>query len=149
MNEIRLHAVRRLARNSLALYSQQERIPSGVRFCYNSAMNTFETALVWHLVADWLFQNEWQAVNKTNPRHPAAWVHSGIHLLGLLIIFPVWIAVGVAVTHFLIDLRVPLIWWRKLIKQTTDPKNPATIHVAFWGDQVLHILILAIATHLV
>lgn len=107
-------------------------------------MTLFEQALVWHLVADWLFQNEWQANNKTNLLHPAAYVHSGIHLLGLLVIFPLWIALLIALTHLLIDTRKPLVWWRKLIRQTTDPANPATIHVAFWGDQVVHILVLAL-----
>ena len=107
-------------------------------------MTLFEQALVWHLVADWLLQNEWMQ-NKVNLKHPAAWVHSGIHTWGLLLLFPVWLALLVGVTHLLIDTRVPLKWWRGFIRQTTDPNNPASMHVAFWGDQVLHILILAMA----
>ena len=101
--------------------------------------------LVAHLIADWLLQNEWQAVNKTSLRHPAAWVHSGIHLALLLFVFPWPAALALFVSHLLIDTRKPLIWWRRLIRQTTDPANPATIHVAFWSDQVTHIACLALA----
>ena len=107
-------------------------------------MTLFEQALVWHLVADWLLQNEWMQ-NKTNLLHPAAWVHSGIHLLGLLVLFPTWLALLVGLSHLLIDTRKPLIWWRTFFRQTQDPSNPASMHVAFWGDQVAHIAIIAIA----
>jgi hypothetical protein len=103
--------------------------------------------LVWgiviHLFADWILQNEWMAVNKTSLLHPAAYVHSGIHLLGLLLIFQWWVALLIAITHLLIDTRVPLAWWRKFYRQTTE--GPIAIHVAIWTDQVLHITVLAIA----
>lgn len=109
--------------------------------------------LVWgviaHIIIDWFFQNEWQAVNKTNWKHPAAWVHSGLHLIALLFVFPPIFAVCLAISHFLVDLRKPLVWWRKTIKQATDLGNPVTIHVAFWQDQCAHVLCLAIAAVLV
>jgi hypothetical protein len=111
-----------------------------------------ERLLLWgivaHLICDWLLQNEWMALNKISLRHPAAYVHSGIHLCGLLLVFPWPWALGLAVSHLLIDTRKPLIWWRTLIRQTTDPTNPASIHVAFWGDQVAHISCLALAAGL-
>jgi hypothetical protein len=104
--------------------------------------------LVWgvvaHLVADWLLQNEWQATNKTNLRHPAAWVYCGIHMLALLFVFPEGWACGIAAAHLLIDTRRPLQWWRRVIRQTTDSQNPLSLHVAIWGDQVLHIAIIAV-----
>lgn len=104
--------------------------------------------LIWgivaHLVGDWLLQNHWMATYKTDLLHPAAWVHSGIHWLLLLPVFGWQAAAVLFVSHILIDTRKPLIWWRGLIRQTTDPENPASIHVAFWGDQVLHILCIAI-----
>ena len=48
-------------------------------------MTLLEKGLVAHLVADWLLQNDWMAVNKKDLRHPAGWVHALIHgvLLGL------------------------------------------------------------------
>ena len=109
-------------------------------------MSKFDKGLVIHLVCDWLLQNEWMAVNKSNPRHLAAWVHSGIHTAGLAFVFPAWLAVVIGLIHLAVDTRTPLIKWRHFIGQTTDPTNPATIHVAFWGDQVAHIAVLAIAS---
>lgn len=104
--------------------------------------------LVWgvvaHLAADWLLQNDWQATNKIDLCHPAAWIHSGIHLLALLLVFPAGWACGIATTHLLIDTRRPLQWWRRVYRQTTDPDNPASLHVAIWGDQVLHVAVIAI-----
>jgi len=101
--------------------------------------------LVAHLVCDWLLQNEWQANNKASLLHPASYVHAGIHLAGLQLVFPWRIALPVAISHLLIDTRRPLQWWAWLIRQTDDPANPVTLHINFWRDQVLHILIIFIA----
>ena len=115
-------------------------------------MKTATDLMVWglvaHLVADWLLQNEWMAFNKTNIRHPAAWVHGAIHLFLLSFVFRDTVALLLCLSHIIIDTRKPLIWWRRLIRQTTDPSNPATIHVAFWSDQVAHILCIAVAARL-
>lgn len=99
--------------------------------------------IVWHLIADWIFQNAWMSDNKSSLLHPASWVHSGIHFLGLLLIFPVWMAGIIAVLHLLIDTRVPLQWWRKVYRQTRE--GDVALHVALWSDQVLHIAVLALA----
>lgn len=99
-------------------------------------------------------KDDWQANHKTNWTHPAAWIHSGFHLGALLFVFRWEIALAVAATHFLIDLRTPLIWWRKLIgMKQFDPRpemegsmhNQIAVHVAFWQDQMAHIAILIIA----
>ncbi len=108
--------------------------------------------LVWgiaiHLFCDWILQNDWQAQNKVSLLHPASWVHSGIHLIGLLFIFhPWWVAVLIAISHLLIDTRVPLVWWRKFYRQTTE--GPVAIDVAIWSDQVAHITVLAVTALLV
>lgn len=100
-----------------------------------------------HLFCDWILQNDWMARNKSSLLHPASWVHSGIHFLGLLLIFQWWVALLIAVTHILIDLRFPLVWWRSFYKQTTE--GPVALHVALWGDQVAHITVLAIAALLI
>lgn len=103
--------------------------------------------LLWgiavHLFADWLLQNHYMATYKSSLKHPASWLHSGIHLAGLLLIFPWWMAVLIAITHLLIDTRVPLVWWRKFYRQTRT--GDVALHVALWGDQVAHITVLAIA----
>src|SRR5258708_6219063 len=99
--------------------------------------------IVIHLFADWLLQNHWQAQNKSNLLHPASWVHSGIHLVGLLLIFPVWMAAIIAIIHLLIDTRIPLQWWRKFYRQTRE--GDVALHVAMWSDQVLHFTVIALA----
>lgn len=103
--------------------------------------------LVWgiivHLIADWLFQTEWMATHKMDLRHPAAWVHSGIHTLGLCLVF-VWpLAVLIGGTHLLIDTRKPLLWWMKVIKQIPSDAHFPIVEIAL--DQVMHITVLAAA----
>jgi hypothetical protein len=103
--------------------------------------------LVWgmlaHLIADWLLQNRWMAEHKTTLRHPAAWVHSGIHGLALAFVFPPAIAGLLALSHLLIDTRKPVAWWTRTYLQATD--GPAALHVAIWADQVAHLAVIALA----
>jgi hypothetical protein len=107
--------------------------------------------LIWgivaHLVADWLLQNVWQAKYKRDLRHPAAWVHSGIHTALYLLVFPWHIAVLLGLTHILIDTRKPLQWWDKYVEQSHE--GEIELHVMIWRDQVLHILCIAIAALIV
>lgn len=114
-------------------------------------LQTASEFLVWgivaHLVADWLFQNDWIARNKSNLRHSAGWIHGAIHFVFLLLVFPALAAVIIAVLHILIDTRAPLNFWQKFIKQTTT--EPYGIHVAIWGDQVLHVAVIAVAAAIV
>ena len=101
--------------------------------------------LIWgiviHLICDWIFQNHWIAVNKTNTKHPAGYVHGAIHTLGMVLVFPLPAAVAIGVIHWLIDLRFIMGWWRKIIRQTTE--GIFAIPVAIWGDQVVHIGVIA------
>jgi uncharacterized membrane protein len=101
-------------------------------------------AVVIHLVVDWFLQTEWMATNKTNLKHPAAYVHSGLHTLGMLLIFPWWLALGVGFTHLLIDTRKPVTWWIEAIKQM-PPTTPIYSQVEMWLDQIMHVLMLVIA----
>lgn len=105
--------------------------------------NLFMLGFVAHLVCDWMLQNEWMALNKVSLRHPAAWVHSGIHFAALLFVFSPVVAFALAVSHLLIDTRVPLQMWRKFYRQTTE--GAAFIPFAMWQDQALHIIFLAVA----
>jgi hypothetical protein len=100
--------------------------------------------LVVHLVCDWLLQNEYLAKGKVSLCHPAAWIHSGVHLVGLLLVFWVPVAICIAITHLLIDTRRPLQWWRKVFGQTTE--GPMAVHVAVWSDQVAHVAVIAAAS---
>ena len=109
-------------------------------------MQTATILLVWsivvHLIADWLFQNDWMALHKVDLRHPAAWVHSGIHALGLCLVFAWPVALLIGLTHLLIDTRKPLLWWMRVIKQM--PKDARFPILEIWLDQVMHITALAV-----
>lgn len=104
--------------------------------------------LVWatvvHMVVDWLLQTDWMARNKTNLRHPAAYVHSGLHTLGMLLVFPWFIALGIGFSHLLIDTRKPVTWWIETVKQMPR-SSPVFTHVEIWLDQIFHMGVLVIA----
>lgn len=101
-------------------------------------------AIIIHLVADWPLQTDWMACNKMNLRHPAAYVHSGIHTALLLLVFPWYYALGIGFTHLLIDTRIPVQWWMKTFKHIR-PTAPNFALIEMWLDQVFHIIILAAA----
>lgn len=120
--------------------------------------------LVAHLIADWPLQNDWMANNKMRLGSPASCVHAAIHGFALSWVFG-WAAVPIAIVHALIDTRVPVVWWSKLMRQTqprgqrapvsmgggnVDPFLSAPLYdigieVRFWTDQVFHIACIAIA----
>jgi hypothetical protein len=102
----------------------------------------FERALVAHLVADWLLQNDWMAHHKAKLSHPAAWVHGAVHALALTWALG-WVGgLALGLAHVLIDTRVPLGWWIREFKRSHAA--PEAANIAMWTDQALHIaLILA------
>jgi hypothetical protein len=101
-------------------------------------LTSFELGLLAHLTADWLLQNDWMAKNKWSLKHPAAWVHAGIHtiLLGLALGWIGGLVLGFI--HLLVDTRVPMRWWQRVFRQTTT--GDVALHVAIWEDQVIHIV---------
>lgn len=105
-------------------------------------MTPFEYGFVAHLIADWLLQNEWMAVNKHSLRHPASWVHAAIHALCLGVALDPLSGFFLGVIHLLIDTRIPLNWWFEFYKQTS-PTIPENVAVTVWTDQALHIVTLA------
>jgi hypothetical protein len=105
--------------------------------------------LVWgivaHLIADWPLQNDWMANNKARVRHPAGFVHAGIHGVALAFVFGWW-ALALAGAHYVIDLRTPVVWWSRLVRQTqpdTSLSYSVGLEVRFWTDQVFHIACIA------
>lgn len=131
-----------------------------------SASELMIWGMVLHLIADWPLQNDWMAKHKQSLKHPAGYVHAGIHTALLSIIFG-WAAIPLGVVHLLIDTRKPLEWWSKLIRQT-QPENryffqrsdtsrhtyevmvyDIGTEVRFWTDQVFHITCVAIAALLI
>ena len=112
------------------------------------AADVLAWAVVIHLIVDWLLQNEWMAQNKTSLRHPAAYVHSGLHTLGMLLLFPWWLALGVGISHLFIDTRKPITWWIETVKQM-PPSTPAYANIEIWLDQIFHLLMLVLAVLLI
>lgn len=91
-----------------------------------------------HLIADWILQNSWMAVNKVKLSHPAAWTHAGIHgiCLGLALGWAGGLVLGVV--HLLIDTRLPVKWWMRHFKKCDQAPDAGMI--ALWLDQTLHIV---------
>lgn len=79
-------------------------------------------------------------------RHPAAYVHAGIHGLVLALVFG-WVAVPLALAHLVIDTRTPVAWWSRLIRQTQPGGQGFDIgaDVRIWADQVWHVATIAVA----
>ncbi|MFN8465015.1 MAG: DUF3307 domain-containing protein [Caldilineaceae bacterium] len=116
-------------------------------------------ALIAHVVADWLLQTDWMAVNKVNLRHAAGYVHAGVYTLLMLPLFPWYLALFIGVTHLLIDTRRPVHWWMRNIKRmpptsgsgTEVPAAGRTSAYANSGflesavDQAFHVVVLAAA----
>lgn len=105
-------------------------------------MTPFERALVAHLVADWILQNDWMARNKSSLLHPAAWVHSAIQAicLGLALDWQAGLVLGLA--HLLIDTRIPLAFWIRVFKKS-DYATEASM-IAMGLDQTFHIVCIAL-----
>ncbi len=115
-------------------------------------------ALIAHVVADWLLQTDWMAVNKVNLRHPAGYVHAGVYTLFMLPLFPWGLAILIGVTHLFIDTRGPVHWWMRRVKRmplggsgTEQPGAPKSSAYAKFGflesavDQAFHVVVLAAA----
>ena|ERR1041384_7241073 len=104
-------------------------------------LTLFERALVAHLIADWLLQNNWMAKNKYSLVHPAAWIHASIYAasLALAIGWPAGLTLGLL--HLIIDTGIPLQWWTHIYKDCADV--PEALHIAIWADQVVHIAAIA------
>ncbi len=105
-------------------------------------LTPFERALVAHLVADWLLQNDWMAKNKPSLTSSAAWLHFFIQFVFLSIALSLPAGLVLGIVHLIIDTRKPLNWWRRVFRQTTD--GPLAVHMAIWSDQVLHVVIIAV-----
>jgi len=104
-------------------------------------LTPFEKGLVAHLVADWILQNDWMALNKTKLRHPASWVHAAIHgvCLGLALGWQGGLVLGLI--HLVVDTRVPVVWWIRNFKKCAN--SPEVGSIAIWLDQTLHIVCIA------
>lgn len=114
-------------------------------------------ALIAHVVADWLLQTDWMAVNKVNLRHPAGYVHAGVYTLFMLPLFPWFLAILIGATHLFIDTRGPVQWWMRTVKRMPPGGGSGRSGAGSPGaytnsgflesavDQAFHVVILAAA----
>jgi hypothetical protein len=105
-------------------------------------MTPFERALVAHLVADWLLQNDWMAHHKGKLSHPGSWLHGAIHALALAWALDWRAGLVLGAVHMAIDTRVPLAWWIRSFKHSESAPDAPSI--AMWADQTLHIAAIAL-----
>jgi len=112
-------------------------------------MTLFVTLVLTHFVADWLFQTEYEAMNKAKGKflNAAILKHSFIYTLAFvpaLIYFgaPIGWLIALFTSHLFLDRRRPVVWWIKTVKRTSEE----TINKLFWMviviDQIFHILVL-------
>ncbi len=104
-------------------------------------LTVFERALIAHLVADWLLQNDWMARNKKDLRHPAAWVHAAIYglLLGVALGWLGGLVLGTL--HVVIDTGWPVNWWLRAVKKCERAPQIDLIRVG--TDQAVHVALIA------
>ena len=116
-------------------------------------------ALVAHIVADWLLQTEWMAVHKASLRHAASYTHAGVYALCMAPVFPWPLALTIGGVHLLVDTRVPVHWWMRVVKRMPFERNggphthpAANPHVSVMTtvvesavDQAFHVLTIVAA----
>ena len=113
-------------------------------------LTPFEAFLITHLVADWLFQTHWEAVNKAEKFLPL-FVHSSVYTLCFIPAFYYfefnWLYLLILFgTHLLLDSRKFEFWWLDRIKGVTkENTNDPTWTILLIGiDQSFHIIILGL-----
>jgi hypothetical protein len=114
------------------------------RVCHSATLQLQEQPIneCWAGIPDILATHYIERPVREGWRHPASYVHALVHLLALLPVFPWPWALGIAVSHWFVDLRFALAWWRKVFGQDT---GPIAQQVALWQDQVVHAAILGAA----
>jgi len=85
-----------------------------------------------HLVY-WLFQNDWTAIGKRDVRHPAGYIQRRYARPRSRRSSHPPAAVALGVVHFVIDTRVPLRWWAKVVVQPQEGVIAEVLHI--WRDQ--------------
>jgi len=96
-----------------------------------------------HLLGDYIFQNDWMALNKKQKTFPCL-VHCFFYCLPFLFCNLIWWQILlIAIQHFIQD-RTPMIIWLMKIKGSeafaTGPCSPWSIIVT---DNIIHILWIA------
>jgi len=115
-----------------------------------SKLTLLEALFVTHFVMDWLFQTQWEAINKSKKWFPLL-VHCSIYSIGFIPVF-LWYKINflwlifIFISHIILDSRRFSKWWIKNIKKVKqDTMSESFYQILLIGvDQTLHIVILAL-----
>lgn len=108
------------------------------------------SALVGHLVGDYLLQNDWMALNKKKSS-----LHCTIHCLiwtYCVILFsqwPLWTFLPLFITHFIQDRTNIITWYMDTVGQHSFRTGPCAPWSSIVVDNVFHILTLWIIWYFV
>lgn len=84
--------------------------------------NAIAIGFIFHLVGDYLLQNDWMATNKTKNSYVAA-LHATIYSLPFLFLTPNLFWLIIIGTHFLIDRYRLAVYWIKLVNWNWKSTN--------------------------
>jgi hypothetical protein len=102
------------------------------------------SALVGHLVGDYLLQNDWMALNKKRDSWPCL-IHCSIWTACVVGFaqWPLWTIVPLFVTHFIQDrTQIIKFWMTKVNRQSQFAEPPMAPWSIIVVDQCWHIVIL-------
>ncbi len=104
-----------------------------------------------HLVGDFLFQTEYEALNKAAGRclNRALLTHCLKYTLAFTplclfggLAWP-WLA-AIFAAHAFLDRRWPIIWWRRRVIGDSEQAVKATFWLTVVIDQIFHLVVLAV-----
>ncbi len=108
-------------------------------------MSLFDWLLIAHLIGDWLFQTEYEVLNKAKGRffNQALWAHVIKYtacFVPVVYLFHLgwWPLVPIFASHLWLDRRTPIIWWQKNIKRANDSWPNLVV------DQIFHLLVIVV-----
>lgn len=117
-------------------------------------LSLFETFFITHLVMDWIFQTEWEAMEKSKKWLPLI-VHCSVYTLGFVPAFLLYkvsllLLFLIFISHVILDQRK----LETLIVERIKTFRKSKVPEFFWWilligiDQTLHLLILAVVVTL-
>ncbi|OFD71173.1 MULTISPECIES: DUF3307 domain-containing protein [Bacillus cereus group] len=117
-------------------------------------VSLFIVLYIGHKIGDYLFQTDYQAVNKKD-NWLALISHCFIYTLAVSIMAYVfvgffnWTAIFILfISHIIIDRKIFLNWWAKNIKRIRDTEEPTVQPGLIELDQAFHYIILFIISFL-
>lgn len=117
-------------------------------------MNVFEWLLIAHFAGDYLFQTEFEALNKMQNRfcnralvsHCTKYTLCFIPVFWFYVMQPAWL-LFIFGSHLFFDRRWFIMWWRKHINRNSDESIAKTSWLTITIDQIFHILVLTLIAY--